>query len=141
MKALNEVMKGEALLIPENNLDMCIYGYQNEANSKKAVKAKQEGKAFLEANGKKSNVIKLPSGLQYEILKNGTDNTKPSSTDKVKCHYHGTLINGTIFDSSVDRGEPAVFGVNQVIRGWQEILPMMTVGSKWKVYIPSDLAY
>lgn len=141
MKALNAVMKGEALLIPENNLDMCIYGYQNEANSKKAVKAKQEGKAFLEANGKRNNVIKLPSGMQYEILKNGTDNTKPAATDRVKCHYHGILINGTVFDSSVDRGEPAVFGVNQVIRGWQEILPMMTIGSKWKVYIPSDLAY
>lgn len=141
MKALNAVMKGEALLIPENNLDKCIYGYQNEANSKKSLKVKQEGKAFLEANGKRNNVIKLPSGMQYEVLKNGTDNTKPSSTDRVKCHYHGTLIDGTVFDSSVDRGEPAVFGVNQVIQGWQEILPMMTIGSKWKVYIPSNLAY
>jgi FKBP-type peptidyl-prolyl cis-trans isomerase FklB len=141
MKALNAVMKGETLLIPENNLDKCIYSYQNEAQSKKAAKAKQQGKAFLEANGKRSNVVKLPSGMQYEVLKASAESTKPSPSDKVKCHYHGTLIDGTIFDSSVDRGEPAVFGVNQVIRGWQEILPMMTIGSKWKVYIPSDLAY
>lgn len=140
-KALRAVMKGETLLIPENNLDKCIYDYQREGQSKKAEKAKQEGKVFLEANGKRNGVVKLPSGIQYEVMKTGTDSAKPSPSDRVKCHYHGTLINGTIFDSSVDRGEPSVFGINQVIVGWQEILQMMTVGSKWKVYIPSDLAY
>jgi FKBP-type peptidyl-prolyl cis-trans isomerase FklB len=141
MKALNAVLKGDSLLIPETNLDMCIYGYQQVAQSKKAEKSKAVGKTFLDANCKRKNVVTLSSGLQYEILKKSADTTKPSLTDKVKCHYHGTLIDGTIFDSSVDRGEPAVFGVNQVIRGWQEILPLMPVGSKWKIFVPSDMAY
>jgi len=79
--------------------------------------------------------------LQYEVLKAGADKTKPTITSKVKCHYHGTLINGTVFDSSVDRGEPITFPLGNVIKGWQEALQLMTVGSKWKLYIPSDLAY
>jgi FKBP-type peptidyl-prolyl cis-trans isomerase FklB len=140
-KALNAVLKGDSLLINETNLDACIYTFQQAAQGKKAEKAKAEGKAFLDVNGKRNTVKTLPSGMQYEVIKKGADTTKPLLTDKVKCHYHGTLINGKVFDSSVDRGEPAVFGVNQVIRGWQEILPMMTVGSKWKVFIPSDMAY
>jgi FKBP-type peptidyl-prolyl cis-trans isomerase FklB len=78
--------------------------------------------------------------LQYQILKKG-QGAKPAATDKVKCHYHGTLINGTVFDSSVQRGEPAVFGVSQVIKGWVEALQLMEVGSKWRLFIPSDLAY
>ena len=82
----------------------------------------------------------LPSGLQYQVLKQG-NGAKPSATDKVKCHYHGTLINGTVFDSSVQRGQPAVFGVNQVIPGWVEALQLMPVGSKWRLFIPSNLAY
>lgn len=82
----------------------------------------------------------LISGLQYEVINEG-DGTIPKATDKVKCHYHGTLIDGTVFDSSVQRGQPAVFGVNQVIKGWVEALQLMSVGSKWRLYIPSDLAY
>ncbi len=78
--------------------------------------------------------------MQYQILKKG-QGAKPAATDKVKCHYHGTLINGTVFDSSVQRGEPAVFGVSQVIKGWVEALQLMEVGSKWRLFIPSDLAY
>jgi FKBP-type peptidyl-prolyl cis-trans isomerase FklB len=78
--------------------------------------------------------------LQYEILKEGSGE-KPKATDKVKCHYHGTLLDGTVFDSSVQRGQPAIFGVNQVIQGWVEALQMMPVGSKWRLYIPSELAY
>ena len=85
-------------------------------------------------------MVELPSGLQYEILKQGTG-AKPSANDKVKCHYHGTLINGTVFDSSVQRGEPATFGVSQVIPGWIEALQLMPVGSKWRLFIPSNLAY
>ena len=82
----------------------------------------------------------MPSGLQYEIITEA-DGEIPTATDKVKCHYHGTLITGEVFDSSVERGQPAVFGVNQVIKGWVEALQLMSVGSKWKLYIPADLAY
>jgi FKBP-type peptidyl-prolyl cis-trans isomerase FklB len=98
------------------------------------------GRKFLEENKKKPGVVTLPSGLQYEVLKEG-DGPKPKANEKVRCHYHGTLINGKVFDSSVERGQPAVFGVNQVIKGWVEALQLMSVGSKWKLYIPSELAY
>ena len=100
----------------------------------------EAGKAFLEKNGQKETVVTLPSGLQYEILTAG-NGAKPKATDKVKCHYHGMLLNGTVFDSSVQRGQPAVFGVNQVIKGWVEALQLMNVGSKWRLFIPSELAY
>lgn len=98
------------------------------------------GEDFLAENGKNENIVTLPSGLQYEIMRAG-DGEKPKATDKVKCHYHGTLIDGRVFDSSVKRGEPAVFGVNQVIPGWVEALQLMPKGSLWKLFIPSDLAY
>jgi peptidyl-prolyl cis-trans isomerase len=100
----------------------------------------KEGQEFLAENAKRPNVVTLPSGLQYEILTEGKGR-KPKATDRVQCHYHGTLINGQVFDSSVQRGEPAVFGVNQVIPGWVEALQLMPEGSRWKLYIPSDLAY
>ncbi|HBG41644.1 MAG TPA: hypothetical protein DDZ96_14505 [Porphyromonadaceae bacterium] len=98
------------------------------------------GDAFMADNAKREGVVTLPSGLQYEIVKEGSG-AVPTDTDQVKVHYHGTLINGTVFDSSVDRGEPAVFGVTQVIPGWTEALKLMPVGSKWKLYIPYNLAY
>jgi FKBP-type peptidyl-prolyl cis-trans isomerase FklB len=98
------------------------------------------GQEFLEINKKRAGVVTLPSGLQYEIIKEG-NGPKPKATDQVRCHYHGTLIDGTVFDSSVQRGAPAVFGVNQVIQGWVEALQLMPVGSKWKLFIPSNLAY
>ena len=82
----------------------------------------------------------MPSGLQYEVIKEG-NGKKPSATDRVQCHYEGTLIDGTIFDSSIKRGEPAVFGVNQVIKGWVEALQLMQEGAKWRLYIPYDMAY
>ena len=97
-------------------------------------------KERLELNKKKAGVVTLPSGLQYQVLKQG-EGAKPTASDKVKCHYHGTLINGTVFDSSVQRGEPAVFGVSQVIPGWVEALQLMPIGSKWRLFIPSNLAY
>ncbi len=103
-------------------------------------KNRAAGEAFLAENKKRAGVVALPSGLQYEILKEG-NGRRPSATDKVQCHYHGTLIDGTVFDSSVQRGTPAVFGVNQVIAGWVEALQLMPEGSKWRLYIPSDLAY
>ena len=101
---------------------------------------KKAGEEFLHINKGRAGVVELPSGLQYQVLKQG-NGAKPSVTDKVKCHYHGTLINGTVFDSSVQRGQPAVFGVNQVIPGWVEALQLMPVGSKWRLFIPSNLAY
>ena len=101
---------------------------------------KEAGAAFLAENAKRDGVISLPSGVQYEILVEGSGE-KPTPSSKVTTHYHGMLIDGTVFDSSVERGEPATFPVNGVIQGWQEILPMMPTGSKWKVFIPYDKAY
>ncbi len=98
------------------------------------------GKSFLAENAKRYGVVTLASGLQYEVIAGGTGET-PLASDKVKVHYHGTLIDGTVFDSSVSRGEPATFGVTQVISGWIEALQLMPVGSKWKLFIPSNLAY
>ena len=103
-------------------------------------KNREIGEKFLVENKKRAGVITLPSGLQYEVITEGKG-AKPKATDRVKCQYEGQLINGQVFDSSVKRGEPAVFGVNQVIPGWVEALQLMPVGSKWKLYIPSDLAY
>ena len=113
--------------------------YQNENISKMELSIK-EGKEFLNENGKRKGVITTESGLQYEIINNGSG-PKPIATDNVKTHYHGTLIDGTVFDSSVDRNEPISFDVNGVIAGWTEALQLMPVGSKWKLYIPYNLAY
>ncbi len=99
-----------------------------------------KGEKFLQENAEREGVVVLPSGLQYEIIKKGTG-AIPTETDQVKVHYHGTLMDGTVFDSSVDRNEPAVFGVTQVIPGWTEALKLMPVGSKWKVYVPYSLGY
>ena len=101
---------------------------------------KKEGEEFLAANAKEAGVKVLPSGLQYKVLKEGTGRS-PKRTDKVRCHYEGTFINGMKFDSSYDRNEPAVFGVNQVIAGWTEALQLMKEGSEWMLYIPYNLAY
>jgi FKBP-type peptidyl-prolyl cis-trans isomerase FklB len=98
------------------------------------------GETFLAENGKRENVVTLPSGLQYEIVKQG-DGPKPLATNTVTCHYHGTTIKGEVFDSSVKRGQPASFPLNGVIKGWTEALQLMPVGSKWKLFIPPQLAY
>lgn len=105
-----------------------------------AEKNLNEGKAFLEENGKREGVVTLPSGLQYEILKEG-EGDKPKAKSTVKCHYHGTTITGKVFDSSVKRGTPAAFPLNKVISGWTEALQLMPVGSKWILYLPPHLAY
>ncbi len=140
-RAIGDVFTGKASALPEAVLDKCIGEFVQKANEQKSAGAKKEGVEFLASNAKKTGVVTLASGLQYVVVKAGTDTTKPKLTDKVKCHYHGTLLNGSIFDSSMDRGEPVVFPVNGVIKGWQEALQLMTVGSKWKLYVPSDLAY
>ena len=113
---------------------------QQEKMQEAAAKNKTEGEAFLAANKAKDGVVTLPSGLQYKILTAGTG-PKPTASDSVVCNYRGTLINGTEFDSSYKRGQPATFGVGQVIKGWTEALQLMPVGSKWQVVIPSSLAY
>jgi FKBP-type peptidyl-prolyl cis-trans isomerase FklB len=101
---------------------------------------KKEGEAFLADNKSKEGVVALPSGLQYKVLKEG-NGPKPTATDSVVCNYRGTLINGTEFDSSTKHGGPATFPVNGVIKGWTEALQLMPVGSKWQLFVPSDLAY
>jgi FKBP-type peptidyl-prolyl cis-trans isomerase FklB len=117
-----------------------VQKHMQALESKKYQGNLEEGKKFLEENSKRPGVVTLPSGLQYEILTPG-NGPIPKSNDKVRVHYTGSLINGKVFDSSVQRGEPAVFGVTQVIKGWVEALQLMPVGAKWKLAIPYDLAY
>jgi FKBP-type peptidyl-prolyl cis-trans isomerase FklB len=117
-----------------------ISAYMQRIENESAGTNKEEGEKFLAENKTKSGVVTTASGLQYKIIREGTG-PKPKPTDNVTVHYHGTLINGTVFDSSVERGEPATFPVNGVIQGWQEALQLMPVGSKWDLYIPSELAY
>lgn len=114
--------------------------YLTKAQQKAAEANVQRGEDFLAENAKREGVVVLESGLQYEIMKQG-NGPKPSATDQVKTHYHGTLIDGTVFDSSVERGQPATFPVNGVIQGWVEALQLMPVGSKWKLFVPANLAY
>jgi FKBP-type peptidyl-prolyl cis-trans isomerase FklB len=113
---------------------------QNTMNNIKYGTVKEDGEKFLAENALKEGIITTESGLQYEVIKMGRGK-KPAATDKVKVHYHGTLIDGTVFDSSVNRGEPIVFGLNQVIKGWTEGVQLMPVGSKFRFYIPQDLGY
>jgi len=114
---------------------------QQFLNRGKAVENKQLGDAFLIENQNVDGVKATASGLQYQVLEPGTGTVHPTATDRVKVHYHGTLIDGTVFDSSVDRGEPITFGLNQVIRGWTEGLQLMVEGEKTRLFIPSALAY
>ncbi|GAA3525856.1 FKBP-type peptidyl-prolyl cis-trans isomerase [Zobellella aerophila] len=111
-----------------------------EQQAAQSAKAQEEEAAFLSANGERAEVQQTASGLQYEILSEGTG-AKPAATDTVRVHYHGTFIDGSVFDSSVLRGEPAQFPVNGVIKGWVEALQLMPAGSKWKLYVPYELAY
>jgi len=111
-----------------------------QKNQKKAAENLEAGQAFLAENGKKEGVVTLESGLQYQVLEMGTGD-RPTVTDQVSCHYHGTMINGTVFDSSVERGQAASFPLNRVIKGWTEGLQLMPVGSKFRFFIPPHLAY
>jgi FKBP-type peptidyl-prolyl cis-trans isomerase FklB len=139
-KAIDQVLNGQTTLMDGNAANAYIQGYFQNESMKKGAANKAVGDKYLAENKTKAGVVTLPSGLQYSIMKEGTGE-KPASTDKVKVHYHGTLIDGSIFDSSVERGQPAEFGVTQVIQGWVEALQLMPVGSKWKLFIPSNLAY
>lgn len=117
-----------------------IQTYMMGKEKEKGSANESKGKAFLEENKKKEGVVTTASGLQYKVVKMGTG-PKPTLNDKITAHYHGTLIDGTVFDSSVDRGQPASFPVTGVIPGWTEALQLMPVGSKWMLYLPSNLAY
>ena len=123
-----------------NEVQTEIKKQQQEKTQQAAAANKTEGEAFLAANKSKDGVVTLPSGLQYKILTAGTG-PKPTASDSVKCNYRGTLINGTEFDSSYKRGQPATFAVGQVIKAWTEALQLMPVGSKWQLFVPSSLAY
>ncbi|GAC1427148.1 MAG: hypothetical protein NVSMB7_03940 [Chitinophagaceae bacterium] len=121
-------------------LFMGISDKLSQMKNEKAEANLKAGQFFLESNKAKEGVVALPSGLQYKILTEGTG-AKPGATDKVTCHYHGTLIDGTVFDSSVQRGQPATFPLNRVISGWTEGLQLMPTGSKWRFFIPPNLGY
>ncbi len=146
-KAFQEQYAGMAAVMDLNNCNKYMTEYtkkEKEAQMKIRDAQKQKnleaGLAFLTTNSQRKGVVSLPSGLQYEVLTEGTG-AVPTTANKVKVHYTGTLIDGTIFDSSVQRGEPIVFPVTGVIKGWTEALQLMKVGSKWKLFIPSTLAY
>ena len=138
--AFVDVFNGNKLLIDEKEASSILQNYQQKIANKTLEKNSTLGKEFLEKNAKKDGVITTSSGLQYKILKEG-DGESPKETDKVEVHYHGTLIDGTVFDSSVDRGESITFPVNGVIPGWVEALKLMKTGAKYKLFIPSELAY
>ncbi len=140
---ISDIFNEQALRFPEDEMQAAFSAINQKVQAQAAEAAsanKEVGKSFLDKNAKKDGVITTESGLQYEIITEG-DGAKPAQSDMVVTHYHGSLTDGTVFDSSVDRGEPAQFPVNGVIQGWIEALQLMTVGSKWRLTIPSDLAY
>jgi FKBP-type peptidyl-prolyl cis-trans isomerase FklB len=139
-KAIKQVFKGDSLQMSAQQSQMSIQAYLGEKQKQKAEANTEAGKKFLEDNKKKPGVVTLPDGLQYMVMKEGTG-PMPSATDTVVIHYHGTLIDGTVFDSSVDKGQPIEYPVNGFIKGWIEALQMMKVGSKWKLFVPSELGY
>lgn len=139
-EAIADVFKGNAMKYSPEQANQIIQEYIQGISASKFEVYLKEGEAFLAENAKKEGVHTTASGLQYEVIEEGTGN-KPSASDTVQVHYHGTLTDGTVFDSSITRGLPATFGVHQVIRGWTEALQLMPVGSKYRLYIPQDLAY
>ncbi|MCC8170701.1 MAG: FKBP-type peptidyl-prolyl cis-trans isomerase [Parabacteroides sp.] len=140
MQGLSDVLSGKKPELDYEEAKKVINDFFGELQQEKFENNKKAGEEFLSINRKKAGVTELPSGLQYQVLKKG-EGPVPTASDKVKVHYTGSLINGQVFDSSVERGTPAEFGVTQVIPGWVEALQLMPVGSKWRLAIPSALAY
>ena len=147
LQGLKDGLSGGQAKMTDEQAQAVIMQLQNQMRQKAETQRaqaeqtnKKEGDEFLAANKTKPGVVALPSGLQYKVLKEGTG-PKPAATDSVKCNYRGTFINGTEFDSSDKHGGPATFPVNRVIKGWTEALQLMPVGSKWQLFVPSDLAY
>ena len=146
-QAVKDVLGGKELKIKSSEAQMIVQEFFaaqeqkiNKQREEAGKMAKEAGEKYLAENAKKDGIITLPSGLQYQVLKEG-NGKKPSAKDSVKCHYEGFLIDGTVFDSSVQRGEPAVFGLQQVIAGWTEGLQLMSEGGKYRFFIPYRLAY
>lgn len=146
-QAIKDVMAGTGLQVDENEAHAIVQDFfrkqeekQRSVAAEKGKAAKEEGENYLAENAKKEGVITLPSGLQYQVLKEGNGKS-PKSTDQVKCHYEGMLVDGTLFDSSIQRGEPATFPLNQVIAGWTEGLQLMKEGAKYRFFIPYHLGY
>ena len=146
-QAIKDVISGSELKVDNAEAQTLVQNFFQEQEAKQQAAAAEAGKAakaageaFLAENGEKDGVVTLPSGLQYQVLKEG-DGKKPSATDQVVCHYEGTLIDGTVFDSSYQRNQPATFGLNQVIAGWTEGVQLMQEGAKYRFFIPYNLAY
>lgn len=140
MAAVTDIFSGKEPKLTPEQANQILQDFMMEQQDAEGAKNLEEGTLFMAENSMKEGVVETASGLQYEILVEG-DGDVPTANDEVKCHYHGTLIDGTVFDSSVQRGQPAVFPVNGVIQGWVEALQMMPVGSKWRLYVPSNLGY
>ena len=140
LEAVMAVINDKGTIITASAAEAYFRNYQKKKKDMEGEINRIAGEEFLAANAKREGVVVLDNGLQYEVMQEG-NGPKPQVTDEVLTHYHGTLIDGRVFDSSVDRGEPISFPLNRVISGWTEILQLMPVGSKWKVYIPSNMAY
>lgn len=150
LQAIRDKFEGKPSKFTQEELESAMEGFEKTMQAKQAEMEKEQmakageikaaGAKFLADNGKREGVVTTASGLQYEVLKK-SEGAKPTTTDRVNVHYHGTLLSGKVFDSSVERGMPITFGVQEVIKGWTEALQLMTVGSKYKLFIPSDLAY
>ncbi|WP_337745903.1 FKBP-type peptidyl-prolyl cis-trans isomerase [Hallella sp.] len=139
VQAIKDVFASKTSLT-DSEAQQAVQDFFQRKAEEQAGAAKAEGEAFLAENAKKEGVVSLPSGLQYQVLREG-DGRKPAATDQVECHYEGTLINGQVFDSSYQRGQTATFGLNQVIAGWTEGLQLMQEGAKYRFFIPYHLAY
>ena len=139
-QAIRDVLEGKETALSFSEAQQIVNAHFAEMEKQAHAAAIEQGEMFLKMNKERHGVVTLPSGLQYEVLASGTGR-KPKATDKMQRHYEGRMHNGTLFDSSVQRGEPAVFGVNQVIAGWVEALQLMSEGDKWKLYIPYHLGY
>ncbi len=140
VKGVSDILAGNKPALSHAEAQQVVTEHFKKLAEAEYEAVKKAGEEFLAANAKKEGVVVLPSGLQYEVITEGTGK-KPGAADKVECHYEGTLIDGTVFDSSIKRGETATFGVNQVIKGWVEALQLMQEGAKWRLYIPYNLAY
>ena len=138
--AMEDIFAGKSCRMEAHEAQELLNGFFRELQQSQIREMKEEGEKFLAENGRKEGVVTLPSGLQYKVLKEGKG-AKPAAEGKVKCHYEGKLVNGTVFDSSYARNTPAVFPVNGVIQGWVEALQLMNEGSQWELYIPYNLAY
>ena len=139
-QAIRDVLNGKETAISFAEAQQIVNSHFAEMEKQAHAAAIEQGEMFLKMNKERNGVVTLPSGLQYEVLATG-NGRRPKATDKVRCHYEGRLVDGTLFDSSIQCGEPAVFGVNQVIPGWVEALQLMSEGEKWKLYIPYQLGY